>query len=320
MNRKLKDQIERFQRFEYTLYNSGRNFSFDVLNEFLKGYEGGNEILSVIEKDVEDRSDIKDTTRRAHSVIISRIRKFGRIVLYSDLTHQNIQVLDDWLRGKNYDKSTIQSTHKIFRTYIKRVWKKEMIELDRDPYIRFKIKGPGPSDRKYLTEEELKMIEDKIIDNERLAVVRDMFVFCCYTGVAYGDVVRLTKENLVNVEDEVILRIQREKTNESASIPLLPKAKAIMTEKDLQQLLPVKSNQKMNAYLKEIATLCNVQTDLTTHVARHTFATTVLLMNGVSLESTQRMLGHSSIKTTEIYAKIAERRLIDEMKKLKEKL
>jgi len=157
--------------------------------------------------------------------------------------------------------------------------------------------------------------------------VRDIFIFCCFTGLAYADVKKLSNDDLViGIDGTKWIKTNRTKTDVRSNIPLLTTPLAILEKyKDhpeanhANKLLPVLSNQKMNAYLKEISTLCEIGKNFSTHLARHTFATTVTLTNGVSLESVSKMLGHKSIKTTQHYAKIVDRKVSDDMLLLKAK-
>ncbi len=182
--------------------------------------------------------------------------------------------------------------------------------------------------REYLTQEELDRIINKDIKLPRLSEVRDCFVFCCYTGYAYKDAALLTPEQIVTgINGRKWIYTSRQKTENVSNVPLLELAVEIIERyKDhpicvnRNRLLPMKSNQKLNAYLKELADLCGITKPMTMHIARHTFATTVLLSNGVSMEATSKMLGHSSIKTTQIYGKILETRVGSEMEMLSEKL
>ncbi|MBP8213008.1 MAG: site-specific integrase [Saprospiraceae bacterium] len=182
--------------------------------------------------------------------------------------------------------------------------------------------------KEYLTAEELLRIVQKEISIPRLSEVRDCFVFCCYTGYAYLDASLLTPDHIVNgINGKKWIFTSRLKTENVANVPLLDVALEIIEKYQdhpacvkANKLLPMKSNQKLNSYLKEIADICEIKKPLTTHIARHTFATTVLLANGVSMEATSKMLGHSSIKTTQIYGKIVESRVGAEMDILSEKL
>jgi len=181
-------------------------------------------------------------------------------------------------------------------------------------------------EREFLTQDELKRLEEKQIGISRLEQVRDIFLFCCLTGLAYVDVASLSMENIVEGKrGRQWLRKARNKTNNMCNIPLLRPALRIL-EKYAEyrtatgRLLPVPSNQKMNAYLKELATLCGVTKNLTTHCARHTFATTVTLANGASLENVSKMLGHSSVRMTQHYAKILNSSIERDMDKIESEL
>jgi integrase len=181
--------------------------------------------------------------------------------------------------------------------------------------------------RQFLTEQELQTLSNKALMNERLRQVRDIFVFSCYTGLAYIDAANLTPQNIgIGMDGERWIYTFRQKTDTRTNIPVLPPAMAIIEKykehqlcKVKNKLLPILSNQKMNAYLKEIAALCNINKELTFHIARHTFATTVTLSNGIPIETVSKMLGHSSIKQTQHYAKILDRKVSDDMKVLRDK-
>ncbi|MBP6235794.1 MAG: site-specific integrase [Saprospiraceae bacterium] len=182
--------------------------------------------------------------------------------------------------------------------------------------------------REYLTQAELDRILNKEITIERLAEVRDVFVFCCYTGYAYKDAAKLSNDHIgIGINGRQWIYTSRQKNDNVANVPLLETAIEIIEKYknhpkcvESNKLLPMKSNQKLNTYLKELADICEIKKPLTMHIARHTFATTVLLANGVSMEATSKMLGHSSIKTTQIYGKIVESRVADEMEMLSNKI
>lgn len=223
--------------------------------------------------------------------------------------------------GNNSAIKYIKNLGKIVRICLGNGW------LTVDPYLNYKPKQKAVH-REVLTEEELHRLSKKKFSVERLRTVRDMFVFCCYTGLAYVDVHKLKRSELVKgIDGNLWIYTYRQKTNSASRIPVLPVALSIIRAygdhpqcvvKDT--LLPVMSNQKMNAYLKEIADLCKIEKPLTFHIARHTFATTVTLNNGVPIESVAKMMGHTSIKTTQIYAKVMDRKISFDMQQLTEKL
>ncbi len=199
--------------------------------------------------------------------------------------------------------------------------------IEKDPFAKFK-KSFTKYTRGYLTQEELEKIEQKEFSIARLQQVKDLFVFSCYTGLAYIDVMNLTPSHLrIGIDKEYWLFTSREKTDTSVKVPLLPKAYEIIQKyKDHPAclahgtLFPSISNQRLNSYLKEIADVCEIDKNFTFHLARHTFATTITLTNGVPIETVSKMLGHNSIRTTQIYAKVVERKVSEDMQALKEKI
>lgn len=198
--------------------------------------------------------------------------------------------------------------------------------ITKDPFANWKARLKNV-EREFLTNEELQQLMDHPFTNERLEHVRDCFVFCCFTGLAYADVKKLTHDDFViGIDGDLWINTKRTKTNTKSNIPVLPTALMILEKYEHSSLLvdkkvlPVLTNQKMNAYLKEIADLSGIKKHLTTHLARHTFATTVTLSNGVSIESVSKMLGHKSLRTTQHYAKILNRKVSEDMQLLKKKL
>jgi len=231
-----------------------------------------------------------------------------------------------------YLKSVKNCNHNSTIKYIKNFKKIVIIALsngwiDKDPFINYKVHTKGV-EREFLTKEEIQLMLYKKLHAPRLEQVRDIFMFCCYTGLSYSDVKKLTKDNLVKgIDGEMWIKTNRIKTNTPSNIPLLPTALMILDNyKDHIEvingdvLLPVLSNQKSNAYLKEIADLCGIKKNLTTHLARHTFATTITLSNGVPIESVSKMLGHKSLRTTQHYAKILDSKVSDDMSILRSRL
>ena len=199
--------------------------------------------------------------------------------------------------------------------------------IQTDPFSHFKGKYKK-LDKAILTQAEIEAIAGKEFISELLCQVRDIFLFCCYTGLAYSDVQKLRISDISQGFDgEQWIIMRRVKTNQACNIPLLPEARNIVDKYSNHQicslkenLLPVSSNQKMNEYLKEIAVLCGINKPVTCHMARHTFATTVTLQNGVPIETVSRMLGHTNIRTTQIYAKILDIKVSRDMLELKNKL
>ncbi|WP_027127356.1 site-specific integrase [Gelidibacter mesophilus] len=196
--------------------------------------------------------------------------------------------------------------------------------IDRDPFVNFKIKIEK-KERGFLTKTELQAVEDLNSSIERLVVVRDLFVFSCYTGISYSDIIALTSKNIISgIDGNPWIMAKRIKTGTPFKIPLLAKAGYLIDKYSehirtcgTDNLLPKLSNQKLNSYLKEIADLCGIKKNLTFHMARHTFATTVTLSNGVPIETVSKLLGHTKLATTQIYAQVVEKKVSQDMEKLK---
>mgnify|MGYP002128670122 CR=1 FL=1 len=182
--------------------------------------------------------------------------------------------------------------------------------------------------RDFLSESEIENMMNKKFVSERLELVRDIFIFSCFTGLAYVDVKQLSRNHLsFGIDGDKWIFKNRQKTDTSSKIPLLPIALEIINKYENHpacanenRLLPILSNQKMNAYLKEIADVCGINKELTFHIARHTFATTITLSNGVPIETVSKMLGHTNLKTTQHYAKILDKKVSEDMKSLRTKL
>jgi site-specific recombinase XerD len=246
-----------------------------------------------------------------------------------DITKLDFEFISEyefWLKStrKCDHNSTIKylsNFRKIVNRCLRNGW------LRKDPFLGFKM-TKREVERTALTDAELKTMLNHRFLAERLNIVKDIFLFSCYTGLAYADVKKLKNTEVVlGIDGEKWLVSKRQKTDIAARIPLLPTAVKIMDNyaKHPQcmlsnRVLPVLSNQKMNAYLKEIADVCGIDKNLTYHIARHTFATTITLSNGVPIETVSKMLGHRNLKTTQHYAKILDRKISDDMRMLREKL
>jgi site-specific recombinase XerD len=199
--------------------------------------------------------------------------------------------------------------------------------IDKNPFSNYKAKV-REVERVYLSEGEIQNIINKDFKTDRLSLVRDIFLFSCFTGLAYIDVKNLTKSHIsIGIDGEKWIFTHRQKTETASKIPILPITQMIIDKYEdhpeccnQNKLLPILSNQKMNAYLKEIAGVCEIEKELTFHIARHTFATTVTLTNGVPIESVSKMLGHKNLRTTQHYAKVLDKKVSEDMMILRNKM
>jgi len=220
--------------------------------------------------------------------------------------------------GNNTVMKHIQRLRKMVTMSFKMEW------IVRDPFIKFQSSFEK-SEREFLSEEELQSIEAFTSSFERLTLVKDLFIFSCYTGIAYVDVMTLTKDHILRgIDGNLWIITKRQKTGTSVKIPILEQTQYLIDKYHdsvraniTGTLFPVLSNQKVNSYLKEIAEACGIKKNLTFHVARHTFATTVTLTNEVPIETVSKLLGHTKLATTQIYAKVIERKVSDDMQALR---
>ncbi len=233
-------------------------------------------------------------------------------ILLSEVTVEFIRGFEFYLKtkGKIKKHNAALKHMKALRKIIKMTLDYGWIKID--PFVGVNM-TPEKTDITFLTMEELKRLVSKEITNERLAKVRDLFVFCCFTGLAFIDTQTLSKQHLERDNDGMLwIRKKRIKTGIMSDVPLFGVAEAILEKyKDHpdcsdERLLPTITNQKTNEYLKEIAAICGIKKELTTHVARYTCATTVMLGNKVSLENLSKILGHASTKMTKHYARVLD--------------
>ena len=309
----------------------------EIKNKFSGVHTERRKLLEVFDehnKNVEDLlgRDFVNATLTKYKTIRTKVadfikHKYGRQDIFLD-------TLDyAFITGfEHYLKTVEKIDHNTAMSYIKRLKKIMNLAVNNrwlpvNPFSAFKCTSRKVV-REELNEDELQCLAEKEFKIRRLEEVRDCFLFSCYTGYAFVDALKLAPENLVAGKDgEMWIKTNRTKTEIAAHVPLLPQAISIIEKYRghegcliKNKLLPIKSNQKMNAYLKEIADLCAITKNLTTHMARHTFATTVTLGNGVPIESVSKMLGHTKITTTQIYARVKEQQVSKDMKILKSRM
>lgn len=283
-------------------------------------------------------SKLKHNTSRLYITSQNYLRKFikkeyKRPDFYlKELDYSFIIKFENYLRSVKPRHYQNRLQHNAVMKHIQRLRKMitlafHMEWIDKDPFVKFKP-HLEQKERGFLTTEELQQIEDLKIEIPRLQKVRDFFIFSCYTGISYGDLMALTPQNLViGIDKKFWIITRREKNGNQVKLPLLSKAVIILEKYKMNNsckvnnsLLPKISNQKVNSYLKEIAGLCKIEKNVTFHLARHTFATTVALTNGVPIETVSKILGHKKLSTTQIYAKVIERKVSEDMDILQQKI
>ena len=305
-----------------------------VRNAFL-GYEVRQQtLLELFKQHNEDASKLNGISK-APATLVKYDRTYRRLeefmkakykvsdIALREIDHKFVTDFEFYLRTvSRCNENTTGKFMQIFRKIVLIAKNNGWITID--PFANYHIHMKAV-DRGYLTEQELERILQKDFDSRRLEQVRDVFIFSCFTGLSYVDVRNLTKENVVTSFDgKLWLQLHRQKTSTAVNLPLLKTPLAILKKYEDKlpdgRLLPVSSNQKLNSYLKEIADVCGIKKNLTFHLARHTFATTTTLAKGVPIETVSKMLGHTNIKTTQIYARITNDKIREDMEMLAGKL
>lgn len=264
---------------------------------------------------------LRESTIRQHIIALNALETSSIITSFADLTPSNILSFDTWLRSSDglglTHQTTIHGYHKRIKVYVN-----EAVQfgyLDKSPYDKVKIQRGQESKIKYLRANEVEAIRSTLIEDETLERTRQLFVVQLYTGLAYSDLYAVDWANAERRADgRYYIRQSRLKTNEEYYIVLLPPVIEVL--ESCGWILPKIGNAKYNVYLKGLGIACGIKTKLTSHVARHTFATTITLSNKVPIEIVAKMMGHADIKTTQKYAKVLAEDVIDAFVELEGKI
>lgn len=337
INRYLEHLKRQLNLFVMQMRDDGKEITARALKNAMTGKDESEKSILTVFRDHNEGvkkligKDFAAATHQRYETCLMHVKDYIREKYrVNDL---NLNRIDpDFVRGfELYLKTTRSCGHNSAMKYIKNFKKIVKIAVGNgwmktDPFvnIRFKLKKV---ERPFLTEEEINIIMNKDFHCDRLRQVADVFIFGCFTGYAYSDLKQLTPENLVKDEKgQLWIHAKRQKTKMVSHVPLLPPAQKIIQKYKRHQycinhnvLLPVLSNQKLNSYLKEVADLCGIHKVLSTHIARHTFATTVTLNNDIPIESVSKMLGHSTITMTQNYAKMLDKKVGNDMMKVMDK-
>ncbi len=335
INAQLSNLENKVNKLFLRIDSNDKRFSMKILLNELHGKTGSKitlvkayeNLISTMEKTVNIDYTAKTIQRyksSKNSLVDYMTAKYGDgEISLSDLDHEFIRDFEIFLKTtkklqhNSYTKD-IKNIKRVINYSIENNW------IKVDPFKGFTCSYRN-NNRDILIQEEIDQIYSEDLSNTRLKRIRNVFVFQIYTGLSYGDLYALTPDDVhVGIDGDKWITIYRQKTAGRSSIPLLPRAEEIVNNYAddalclrKNKLLPVTSNQKMNEYLKEISNICSINKKITTHTARHTFATTITLTNGVPIESVSKMLGHKSLKTTQIYSKVVDLKVAEDMKKLK---
>lgn len=336
-NRKKNARLDDIKASLHRIYHEIQRFDVAtperIKGEFLGLDQSGETLLNLFDKhnkDVESLVGISRSPATLQKYKVTRkhvanfIKKKYRVsdIPLKSINHMFIQDFEIYLlTHEKVSHNTMAKFMQFFKRII--ILARNNGLINRDPFANYKIRLKKV-DRGYLTEEELTKIMIKKFPTKRLEQVRDVFLFSCFTGLAYIDVKRLSKDDIrTSFDGNLWILTKRKKSDVTVTVPLMEIPQKILAKYEgalpEDKILPVLSNQKMNAYLKEIADVCGITKNLTFHLARHTFATTVTLSKGVPIETVSKMLGHTNIQTTQIYARITNQKISEDMKGLSDK-
>lgn len=313
LNERINLVSNEIKEYINNIIKERKEFSFEKLRQAMQGGITQTSFLDFMEKRIEERS-ISEMTKRHHRSELKKLREFGKIVNFDDWTAENLTFFDEYIKRAGIKQSTVHSVHKCIKTYVKEA--KRFGLLKENPYEDFVVKRGNELTRKYLTGSEIQKIATcKIMDNS-ISQVRDCFLFCCYTGLAYSDLAKFNWRSVWEENGGYVIHDTRTKTDTNYNITILPPAMEILKKYNFK--LPVITNQQYNMRLKVLASYAGINKRLTSHVGRHSFATWAL-SSGVPLPVVSKMLGHKKISTTEIYAKVLQQDVAAGFNLLKEK-
>lgn len=298
LNARLESARRPVLKYIETLMLREEEFSFEGLSAALRLKSVGETFPEYVRRRIVAlKGTLKDSTLKDHGRLLGALRGFGRIVTMASLTRDNIVAFDEYLHGRGLCQPSVHAYHKIMKRYVNELVVARV--LDRSPYEGMKIERGRSRQRRYLSVEELAVIEGSHTVPATLEKVRDVFLFQCYTGLSYADLLTFDVSMIQERGDRKVIRDTRQKTGEEYFIVLLPPALRILEKYGGR--LPVMTNQQYNLRLKALAAAVGLDRRLTSHMGRHTFLT-MALNSGVPIEAVSRMAGHTNIKTTQIYA------------------
>ena len=315
LNERLDAQMQNINEFINNLIKNKEAFSFDKLEHFLRYSQQKESFIDFIKRRVSERTDLRKGTLNTHASLINSLEEFGRIVYFSDITTANIMYYDDFLHKKYAKQTTVHGYHKRLKRYINESIKYELIK--ENPYNKLKFDRGKSEGIKYLTIEQINQIRSLEIASESIDKVRDLFIFQCFTGLSYADLFKFDFSTVIERNNKFFIRDVRVKTQEEYFLMLLKPAMEILRKYDFK--LPAISNYQYNLRLKIVQELAKIKLSLHSHMARHSFAVMALNM-GVSIENLAKMMGHTDIKTTQIYAKVLNKSVQEEFEKMDSKL
>lgn len=321
LNTMLFEFILHLQAIELELWKRGIPATLALLKDAMKKGKPVNITFSVFAKDYVMNSDRKDSTKENLLTTITVLQEFRSGLDFKDITYTFLKEFEQHLREKGNGVNTIAKHLRQLRTLVNEAINQGYIHADAYPFRKFKIKQEKGR-HEFLTPDELRKLENLSVEDKRLRHVLDAFLFCCYVGLRFSDFCQLSSANFIRVNGKKWLHFKSIKTGVEIRLPLHllfdGKALAILDRYHISDFPNLGSNSEVNKCLVQIASLARIKKHFTYHTARHTCAT-LLIHQGVPITTVQKLLGHTSVKTTEIYSEILSNTIVRDLKAVKRK-
>lgn len=320
LNRVIYEYMAAIEKKELELWQQGRRISLELLKEVLSTSEDSTSFIPFFRQEIAN-SALKESTKRNHLSTLALLQEFKKDVSFSDLTFEFISSFEHFLQSRGYHTNTIAKHMKHLKRQINVAINKDYIEIQKYAFRKYKIKTVE-NKHTHLAPEELERLEILLLTGRytKLQHSLDAFLFCCYAGMRYSNFVNLSPENIVQIRQETWLIYKSIKTNTEVRLPLylLFEGKGLrILEKyqdDIQSFFRLKGNSNVNKELVIITRLAGLSKKISFHTARHTNAT-LLIYNGVNITTVQKLLGHRSVKTTQIYTNVMDMTIISDLEK-----
>ena len=323
LNRLIYEFVATIEKKELELWQQGKRISLELLKNALTTQENNSSFISFFRQEVMN-SSLKDSTKRNHLSTLILLQEFKKDIVFSDLTFEFISSFEFFLQLKGYHINTIAKHMKHLKRHVNIAINKEYIEIQKYAFRKYKIKTIE-NKHTHLVPEELERLENLILSDRYVKLQKslDAFLFCCYAGMRYSDFINLSSENIVDINQETWLIYKSVKTGTEVRLPLylLFSGKGITIlnkyKDNLEDFFHLRDNSNINKDLIIITRLAGLSKRISFHTARHTNAT-LLIYNGINITTVQKLLGHKSVKTTQIYTNVMDMTIIHDLEKMKQ--
>jgi len=322
LNRLIYEFVATIEKKELELWQQGKRISLELLKNALTTQENNSTFISFFRQEVMN-SSLKDSTKRNHLSTLMLLQEFKKNITFSDLTFELISSFEYFLQLKGYHTNTIAKHMKHLKRHVNIAINKEYIEIQKYAFRKYKIKTIE-NKHTHLVPEELERLENLILSGRYVKLQKslDAFLFCCYAGMRYSDFINLSSENFVDINQETWLIYKSVKTGTEVRLPLYllfsGKGIAILNKyrDNLEDFFHLRDNSNVNKDLIIITRLAGLSKRISFHTARHTNAT-LLIYNGINITTVQKLLGHKSVKTTQVYTNVMDMTIIHDLEKMK---